>query len=342
LIAREERREILEVSDLRSFYEYKGRTLAGAFGLDKRQLRAVDGVGLSLRAGETLGIVGESGSGKSTLAKTILGLEPMSGGSIDFMGIELTASVGKRSRDTLKLLQMIFQNPDSTLNPTFRVGDTISRSVIKLSDTPRRQVRARVVELLESVKLGESYYDRYPRQLSGGEKQRVAIAAALAGNPNLIVADEPTSALDVSVQAAVLNLLQEIQAEKCTSYVLISHDLSVVRYLADFVAVMYLGHIVDYGPASEVFRPPYHPYTEALLSAVSIMDEASRKIRLSMEIPSAVDPPVGCVFHTRCPHYIGEICHTPPPLQHVGGGHTIACHHSAEYLSSLPPVSELA
>jgi peptide/nickel transport system ATP-binding protein len=335
---------ILTVADLRTYYEYAARSLPGLLGFDKRHLQAVDGVDLSLRAGETLGIVGESGSGKSTLAKTIMGLEPISGGKIDFMGLELTAPVGKRSRHTLKMLQMIFQNPDSTLNPTFRVGDTISRSVIKLTDTPRRAVRARVIELLESVKLGESYYERYPRQLSGGEKQRVAIAAALAGNPNLIVADEPTSALDVSVQAAVLNLLQEIQAENRTAYILISHDLSVVRYLADHVAVMYLGHIVDYGPAVEIFKPPYHPYTEALLSAIPVPDATteSKRVRLSAEIPSAMHPPAGCVFHTRCPHYIGEICHTPPPLRTIGSGRVIACHHSAEYLAALQSVYEPA
>jgi peptide/nickel transport system ATP-binding protein len=216
--------------------------------------------------------------------------------------------------------------------------------VIKLTETPRRAARARAIELLESVKLGHSYYERYPRQLSGGEKQRVAIAAALAGNPDLIVADEPTSALDVSVQAAVLNLLQEIQAERRTAYIVISHDLSVVRYLADYVAVMYLGHIVDYGPAATVFDPPYHPYTEALLSAVPVPDATaeSKRVRLAAEIPSAMDPPKGCVFHTRCQHYIGDICHTPPPLLTIQPDRTIACHHTADYLAGLQPVYDPA
>jgi peptide/nickel transport system ATP-binding protein len=336
----EDPEEILQIADLRTYYEQKSRSLAGVFGFDKRYLKAVEGVDLTLHARETLGIVGESGSGKSTLAKTILGLEPVSGGRVDFMGLDLTAPVGKRSRRTLKLLQMVFQNPDSTLNPTVRVGDTIARSVIKLSDTPRRQVRNRVIELLESVKLGDRYFNRYPRQLSGGEKQRVAIARALAGDPNLIVADEPTSALDVSVQAAVLNLLQEIQVKNRTAYILISHDLSVVRYLADFIAVMYLGHIVDYGPSSEFSSPPYHPYTEALLSAIPLPDPTlePKKVRLSGSIPSALNPPEGCVFHTRCPHYIGDVCHTPPPLVKVGERHVVECHHSVDYLTSLEPV----
>ena len=239
---------------------------------------------------------------------------------------------------------MVFQNPDSTLNPTVRVGPTIARSVIKLSDTPRREVRRKVIELLESVRLGERYYNRFPRQLSGGEKQRVAIARALAGNPNLIVADEPTSALDVSVQAAVLNLLQELQVKNRTAFILISHDLSVVRYLADYIAVMYLGHIVDYGPSSEFFTPPYHPYTEALLSAIPLPDPTlePKKVRLSGGIPSALHPPEGCVFHTRCPHYIGDICHTPPPLVKVGSRHVVECHHSVDYLSSLEPVLQFS
>jgi peptide/nickel transport system ATP-binding protein len=341
--APEDRQEILHVTDLRTYYLQKSRSLAGIFGFDKKYVKAVEGIDLTLHARETLGIVGESGSGKSTVAKTILGLEPVTTGRIEFVGLDLTRPVGKRGRKTLKLLQMVFQNPDSTLNPQFRVGDTIGRSVVKLTDTPRRQVRDRVIDLLEAVKLGERYYDRYPRQLSGGEKQRVAIARALAGDPDLIVADEPTSALDVSVQAAVLNLMQEIQVKNRTAYILISHDLSVVRYLADYIAVMYLGHIVDYGPASEFFTPPYHPYTEALLSAIPLPDPTvePKKVRLSGSIPSALDPPKGCVFNTRCPHYIGDICHTDPPFNKVGDRHFVLCHHSTDYLSSLEPVLEL-
>jgi peptide/nickel transport system ATP-binding protein len=329
---------ILEATDLKTYYSQKGRGMF-SFG-EKTVVKAVEDVDFTLRAGQTLGLVGESGSGKSTVAKTILGLEPVTGGHIEFMGLDLKGTVDDRAQKTLKLLQMVFQSPDATLNPTMKVGSTIARSVAKLSDVPRKSVRGRVIELLDAVKLGERYYDRLPRQLSGGEKQRVAIARALAGNPNLIVADEPTSALDVSVQAAVLNLLLEIQAENNTAFILITHDLNVVLYLADWIAVMYLGHIVDYGPREAFFKPPHHPYTEALLSAIPLPDPSvePKKIRLSGTIPSAIDPPKGCVFNTRCPRYIGEICHTDPKIHRLENGQMIACHHDIEYLASLDPV----
>jgi peptide/nickel transport system ATP-binding protein len=333
---------LLEAQDLQTYYRQKG---GGLLGLgDKRYVKAVEDVDLQLHAGQTLGLVGESGSGKTTVAKTILGLEPATGGRIEFMGIDLRGTVDARARNTLKLLQMVFQNPDSTLNPTMKVGTAIGRSVSKLTDVGRRGVRHRVTELLDSVKLGERYYDRLPRQLSGGEKQRVAVARALAGNPNLIVADEPTSALDVSVQAAVLNLLLEIQAKNQTALILITHDLNVVLYLADWIAVMYLGHIVDYGPRSAFLTPPHHPYTEALLSAIPLPDPTieKKKIRLEGSIPSALDPPAGCVFNTRCPRYIGEICHTDPKIHKLPDGQIIACHHDLEYLSSLEPVIEFS
>jgi peptide/nickel transport system ATP-binding protein len=329
---------ILEATDLKTYYSQKGR---GMFSIgEKTVVKAVEDVDFTLRAGQTLGLVGESGSGKSTVAKTILGLEPVTGGHIEFMGLDLKGTVDARAQKTLKLLQMVFQSPDATLNPTMKVGSTIARSVAKLSDVPRKSVRGRVIELLDAVKLGDRYYDRLPRQLSGGEKQRVAIARALAGNPNLIVADEPTSALDVSVQAAVLNLLLEIQAENNTAFILITHDLNVVLYLADWIAVMYLGHIVDYGPREAFFKPPHHPYTEALLSAIPLPDPSvePKKIRLSGTIPSAIDPPKGCVFNTRCPRYIGEICLTDPKIHRLENGQMIACHHDIEYLASLDPV----
>jgi peptide/nickel transport system ATP-binding protein len=329
---------ILEATDLKTYYSQKGR---GMFSIgEKTVVKAVEDVDFTLRAGQTLGLVGESGSGKSTVAKTILGLEPVTGGHIEFMGLDLKGTVDDRAQKTLKLLQMVFQSPDATLNPTMKVGSTIARSVAKLSDVPRKSVRGRVIELLDAVKLGERYYDRLPRQLSGGEKQRVAIARALAGNPNLIVADEPTSALDVSVQAAVLNLLLEIQAENNTAFILITHDLNVVLYLADWIAVMYLGHIVDYGPREAFFKPPHHPYTEALLSAIPLPDPSvePKKIRLSGTIPSAIDPPKGCVFNTRCPRYIGEICLTDPKIHRLENGQMIACHHDIEYLASFDPV----
>jgi peptide/nickel transport system ATP-binding protein len=333
--------KVLVVEDLRTYYEQRGRSLAALFGLgEKKYLHAAEEISFELRAGQTLGIVGESGSGKTTVAKTILGLESPTGGTIEFLGLELKGKVNARNRETLKHLQMVFQNPDSTLNPSASIGRALGRSIIRLTDTPRRDVRKRMIELLESVKLGERYADRLPRQLSGGEKQRVAIARALAGNPDLIVADEPTSALDVSVQAAVLNLLLEIQARNKAAFIVISHDLSVVLYLADYIAVMYLGHLVEYGPAADFLHPPYHPYTEALLAAIPLPDPAleKKRIRLPGTMPSALDPPEGCVFHTRCPRYIGDICHTDPPVRAFGKEHFILCHHEKGFLASRDPV----
>ena len=333
---------ILEARDVKTYYSQGGAGLLSRGG--KSVVKAVEDVDFTLRAGQTLGLVGESGSGKTTVEKTILGLEPITGGEIEFMGLDLKGTVDKRARNTLKLLQMVFQSPDATLNPTMKIGSAIGRTLAKLTDVPRKQVRSRVIEVLESVKLGERYYDRLPRQLSGGEKQRVAIARALAGNPNLIVADEPTSALDVSVQAAVLNLLLEIQAKNNTAFILITHDLNVVLYLADWIAVMYLGHIVDYGPREAFLKPPHHPYTEALLSAIPLPDPSvePKKVRLSGTIPSAIDPPQGCVFNTRCPRYIGEICHTDPKIHRLENGQMIACHHDLDYLASLDPVIDFS
>jgi peptide/nickel transport system ATP-binding protein len=325
---------LLQVSSLRKRYRQTGSLPMP--GRPVRAVHAVEDVTLDLKPGTTLGIVGESGSGKTTMAKLLLGVQTPDDGTMELLGIDLTAPVTRRTRDTLRLLQMVFQDPDSTLNPSMKVGDAVGRAVRKLTDTPRKHVRARVVELLESVKLAAHYCERLPRQLSGGEKQRVAIARALAGDPRLIVADEPTSALDVSVQAAVLNLLLEIEATRKASFILISHDLSVVLYLADHIAVMYLGHIVEYGPRDAFLRPPHHPYTEGLLSAIPIPDPRvePEKIRLSPVIPSAIDPPPGCVFHTRCPRYIGDVCHTPPPTR-AFGDHWIDCHHDPDYLASV-------
>jgi peptide/nickel transport system ATP-binding protein len=332
--ARTDDETFLSITGLRKRYRQAGQLPIP--GRPLRAVHAVEDVALTLRPGSTLGIVGESGSGKSTMAKLLLGVQTPDDGQVELMGIDLTTPVARRSRDTLRLLQMVFQDPDSTLNPSMKVGDAVARAVRKLTDTPRRHVRARVVELLESVKLGAHYYDRLPRQLSGGEKQRVAIARALAGDPRLIVADEPTSALDVSVQAAVLNLLLEIESTRQASFVLISHDLSVVLYLADYIAVMYLGHVVEYGPRDAFLRPPHHPYTEALLSAIPVPDPRVEpsKIRLSPVVPSAIDPPPGCVFHTRCPRYIGEICRTTP-ARRTFGEHWIDCHHDPDYLRTV-------
>lgn len=305
---------------------------------------ALVGVDLQLHDGETLGLVGESGSGKSTLAKTILGIEgPDPGSHITLSGEgnaadhELGAMATSRPSGDKRQIQMVFQNPDSALNRGWSVRNILGRSVSKLTGLRGKAVDQRVDKLAEALRLTQRHLDLKPRQLSGGLKQRVAIARAFAGDPRIVVADEPTSALDVSVQAAILNVLSELQAESKTSYLLISHDLGVVRYLADRIAVMYLGRIQEVGDSETIFRGPNHPYTEALLSAVPNVDGEERtRIRLGGEVPSPANPPSGCVFHTRCPRVITGLCEvTEPPLAEVEPGHLMKCHIPLEELRRL-------
>ena len=333
---------ILRLQNVRTYYEQEHKSLASVLGLGKkRYVKAVDDVSFEVPRGCTLGIVGESGCGKSTLAKTIVGLEPLTDGKVEFLGFDISVPVSKRDLALIKELQMVFQNPDSTMNPSFTVGHQIGRPLRRFKTVPRHQVRDEVIRLLEAVKLDESYYDRLPRQLSGGEKQRVGIARAFAARPDLVLCDEPVSSLDVSVQAAVLNLLLEIQQKYGTTMLFIAHDLSVVRFFSDYVAVMYLGKLCEVGPAEAIYAPPYHPYTEALLSAVPIPDPTAEQkhIRLSGTVPSALHPPSGCRFHTRCPRKLGDICETEePPCQEAGGGHRIFCHIPLEELCKLEPV----
>ena len=312
----------------------------------KRYVKAVDGVSLEVPAGKTLGIVGESGCGKSTLAKTIVGLEAPTDGKAEFLGFDISVPVARRDVKLIQELQMVFQNPDSTMNPSYSVGQQIGRPLQRFKTVPAKQVREEVIRLLHAVRLDGSYYDRLPRQLSGGEKQRVGIARAFASRPELVLCDEPVSALDVSVQAAVLNLLLEIQHQYNTTMVFIAHDLSVVRFFSDYVAVMYLGHVVEFGPAEAIYAPPYHPYTEALLSAVPIPDPTAEQkhIRLEGTVPSALNPPSGCVFHTRCPRRGllpdgGKICETEvPPWRYNTEEHRIFCHIPLEISRKMDPV----
>ncbi len=297
---------------------------------------ALVGVNLQLGEGETLGIVGESGSGKSTLAKTILGIESAdSGGSVALDGKEVSGSTSDRSTDDKRAMQMVFQNPDSALNRSWSVRRILMRSVEKLTGVKGKEANDRVEALAAHLRLTPRHLDLKPRQLSGGLKQRVAIARAFAGDPRIVVCDEPTSALDVSVQSAILNLLADLQAQQRTSYVFITHDMGVVRYLADRIAVMYLGRIQEVGETDEVFNGPHHPYTEALLSAIPNVDgETVTRIRLEGEIPSPANPPSGCVFHPRCPRVIEGLCEvTEPPLLEVSPGHAMRCHI---------PIAELA
>jgi peptide/nickel transport system ATP-binding protein len=338
---------ILELKDLRKYYQVQGSSLKDVIGLgETRYVKAVEGANFSVPQGSTLGIVGESGCGKSTLIKTIIGLEDPTSGEANFLGVDIANNISSRQQHLIQELQMVFQNPDSTMNPSYTVGQQIGRPMKHFGTVPKNQIRSEVIKILEAMRLGENYYDRLPRQLSGGEKQRVGIARALASHPDLVLCDEPVSALDVSVQAAILNLLLEIQQEFNTTLIFIAHDLSVVRFFSDQVAVMYLGQFMEIGPADAIYAPPYHPYSEALLSAVPIPDPTVKQkhIRLKGSVPSAIDPPGGCRFHTRCPRREllpdgGKICEAEtPPWRQVTEDHRIFCHLPLEILSTFDPV----
>ncbi len=338
---------IIKMENLKTYYEQESKSLLSLVGMaEKLYVKAVDDVSLEVPPGKTLGVVGESGCGKSTLAKTIIGLETPHDGEAEFLGFDLTAPVSERDVALIKELQMVFQNPDSTMNPSFSVGHQIGRPLRRFNTVPPKDIRGEVIRLLNAVRLDGSYYDRLPRQLSGGEKQRVGIARAFASRPDLVLCDEPVSALDVSVQAAVLNLLLEIQSEYGTTMMFIAHDLSVVRFFSDYVAVMYLGHLVEVGPAEDIYAPPYQPYTEALLSAVPIPDPTAKQkhIRLHGTVPSALNPPSGCPFHTRCPRRDmlpdgGQICETEtPPWRYNTEDHRIFCHIPLEELRRIDAV----
>jgi peptide/nickel transport system ATP-binding protein len=308
------------------------------FHQEGHEVRAVDDVSLALRRGETLGLVGESGSGKTTLARALLGLTSADEGSvIELDGRPLAHGIGKRNAEQVASVQIVFQNPDSALNRRFSVHRILSRALTKLRSDGSDEREEQLRELVASVRFDVRLVNSRPAQLSGGLKQRVAIARAFAGEPRVVVCDEPTSALDVSVQAAILNLLAELQADKGVSYLFISHDLAVVRYLSDRIAVLYLGRVMELGEAETVFHAPQHPYTEALLSSVPQADREERpRIRLEGEIPSHADPPSGCVFHTRCPRFIGDVCvNEEPPLREVEPGHHWRCHHDLEVLREL-------
>ena len=308
------------------------------FHLSGQTIHALEGVSVEVRTGETLGLVGESGSGKTTLARVLLGLtSPDPGGTLTLDGEPLPPTSGKRTRAQHKAVQIVFQNPDSALNRRHSVRRLISRTLRKLGGYRGELLLARLRSLISAVRLSEDQLQLRPAQLSGGLKQRVAIARAFAGDPRLVVCDEPTSALDVSVQAAILNLLGDLQRREDVAYLFISHDLGVVHYLSDRIAVMYLGRIMEVGPAERVFSGPHHPYTEALLSAVPTLDDTQgQRIRLEGEIPSAADPPSGCVFHTRCPRKLGAICETTePPLEESESGHAMSCHIPPEDLRRM-------
>jgi len=340
-------RVVLKVSNLRKYYEVAANALFG--GGEKRVVKANETLSFEAREAETLAIVGESGCGKSTLAKMLLGLETASDGTITLNNEDIEQiAIQDRKVETVSSIQMVFQNPFDTLNPSMSVGRQIIRALevfgIGIDDADRKR---RMLELLDLVKLPREFARRMPRQLSGGQKQRVGIARAFAGDAQVVVADEPVSALDVSVQAAVTDLLMELQRKNKTTMLFISHDLSIVRYISDRVMVMYLGHVVEMGTTDQVFAPPYHPYTEALLSAVPIADTSIERehIVLKGDIPSAVNPPSGCPFQTRCQHKdkVGSKCETEvPPLRVLADGHEIKCHLDDAHLDAMTPVIKLA
>jgi peptide/nickel transport system ATP-binding protein len=318
------------------------RNLSKTFTSRAGQVAALAAVDLDIGLGETLGLVGESGSGKTTLARLLLGLTaPDEGSAISLDGRPLGPDLAHRGREDLRALQIVFQNPDSALNRRHTVRSLISRPLAKLAGRSGKARRDRLASLVASVRMEERHLALRPSQLSGGLKQRVAIARAFGGGPRIVVCDEPTSALDVSVQAAILNLLADLQAKERVTYVFISHDLGVVRYLSDRIAVLYLGRIMEVGPAERVFSGPHHPYTEALLSAVPSLDGQRRtRIKLAGEIPSAANPPSGCVFHTRCPRRLSSgICEsTEPPLAEVEQRHLMSCHIPLDELRVLQSV----
>lgn len=294
-------------------------------------LKAVDDVSFIINDGETFALVGESGSGKSTTGRTVLRLYEPTDGKVFFNDMEITALLKEELKKIRPKMQMIYQDPYSSLNPRMTVFDIIAEP---LKEYNYKGIEDRVLELLESVGLSEEHAGKYPDELSGGQCQRVAIARALASEPEFLVLDEPTSALDVSVQAQVLNLLEEIQKEKKLTYLFISHDLGVVRYLSNSIGVMYLGKIVELGTIEQVFDSPLHPYTRMLLQSIPVPDPRQkskrRRVVIKGEIPSPLNPPAGCPFHTRCP-YTREICkRNEPPLVEVNEGHLVRCHFAGE------------
>ncbi|MFO7983082.1 MAG: dipeptide ABC transporter ATP-binding protein [Desulfuromonadales bacterium] len=305
---------------------------SGLLGKKHQTLKAVDGISLELETGETLGVVGESGCGKSTTGKLITGLLPCDEGEILLEDDNITNLPAKRMRPLRRKIQMIFQDPYSSLNPRLRIGDIVSEPLKIHNLGSNEEIREEVMALLEKVGLNPSHYHRYPHEFSGGQRQRIGIARALALKPELIIADEPVSALDLSIQAQIINLLQDLQQEFNLTYLVIAHDLSVIEHMCDRVAVMYLGRIVEMASARQIYEKPRHPYGEALLNAVPIADpqHRSRRVALKGEPPSPIERPDGCHFHPRCP-YARQICSEhSPSLEDKGDGHQAACHFSDE------------
>jgi oligopeptide transport system ATP-binding protein len=314
---------LLEIKNLKKYFPVGG----GLFSRRKGEVRAVDGVDLVVNEGETLGLVGESGCGKSTLGRTILRLIEPTAGEIVFQGKNLLKMSPRELRDLRREMQIIFQDPYASLNPRMRVGQIVGEGLEIHKLAAGRKKRDRVMDLLNQVGLREEHYDRYPHEFSGGQRQRIGIARALAVNPKFIVADEPVSSLDVSIQAQIINLLQELQEKMHLTYFFISHDLRVVEHISHRVAIMYLGKIVEIAPSDKIYQAAKHPYTRALLSAVPLPDPGRKKERIVLEgdVPSPVNPPAGCSFHPRCAYRV-DVCDKVEPDLEFEDGHGAACH----------------
>ncbi len=315
---------VVEVKDLKKYYPIK----AGMFGRVVGQVRAVDGVSFRIRRGTTMGLVGESGCGKTTVGKTLLRLNDKTSGQVLFKGREIFDLTRKELRHVRPQMQIIFQDPYSSLSPRMPVGEIIGEAVREHKLVPESEFNDYITKIMRSCGLQPYHKDRYPHEFSGGQRQRICIARALALNPDFIVCDEPVSALDVSIQAQIINLLEDLQKEYGLTYLFISHDLSVVEHISDTVGVMYLGDMVEYGTKKDIFAKPLHPYTQALFSAIPVPDPTVKMSRIILEgsIPSPANPPKGCKFHTRCRECM-EICTREVPKSFdAGNGHTVVCH----------------
>ena len=315
---------LLNVKNLTKYFPIKKGILSRTAGY----IRAVDGVSFSLRRGETLGLVGESGCGKTTVGRSILRLIEPTSGEVVFNGENFLELSKEKLRRTRALLQIIFQDPFSSLDPRMSVGEIIAEPIRNHAGGSKKKIHRRVVHLMQRVGLHPEQRHRYPHEFSGGQRQRIGIARALALNPLAVICDEPVSALDVSIQAQIINLLAQLQEQMDLSYLFIAHDLSVVEHISDRVAVMYLGRIVELATDKEIYRNPLHPYTRALLSAVPIPDPEIKKERVILkgDVPSPLSPPRGCAFHTRCPESKERCSQEPPPFEDAGTGHWVACH----------------